>query len=56
MSLRALRGESLITPNESATLVFREVMLAPDLALEDRILKWYNCHKLVYYKTPMSVM
>ncbi|AFM41483.1 transcriptional regulator containing an amidase domain and an AraC-type DNA-binding HTH domain [Desulfosporosinus acidiphilus SJ4] len=54
---QAVRDNNIITANGTASLEFaKEVMLALGAAPENRILEFYNFHKLGYYGAPMPSM
>ena len=54
---QAVRDERIITANGTAALEFaKEVMLALNVAEEEKIVEWYNFHKLGYYSAPMPTM
>lgn len=51
---QAVRDKNIISANGTAALEFaREVLLALKAAPEDKIIEWYNFHKLGYYEAPM---
>lgn len=51
---QAVRDKNIITANGTAALEFaKEVLLALQAAPEDKIMEWYNFHKLGYYGAPM---
>lgn len=51
---QAVRDGNVITANGTAALEFaREVLLALGIAPEEKILEWYNFHKLGLYKAAM---
>lgn len=48
---QAVRDHSIVTANGTAALEFaREVLLALDVAPEDRVQAWYRFHKLGFFK------
>ena len=54
MRQQAVSDRNIITANGTAALEFaREVLLALKAAPEDKIMEWYNFHKLGYYEAPM---
>ena len=54
---QAVRDNNIITANDTASLEFaKEVMIALGAAPENRILEFYNFHKLGYYEAPMPSM
>ncbi|KUO76044.1 MAG: DJ-1/PfpI family protein [Desulfosporosinus sp. BRH_c37] len=54
---QAVRDNNIITANGTASLEFaKEVMIALGAAPENRILEFYNFHKLGYYEAPMPSM
>lgn len=54
MMQQAVSDRNIITANGTAALEFaREVLLVLKAAPEDKIMEWYNFHKLGYYKAPM---
>ena len=54
MMQQAVSDRNIITANGTAALEFaREVLLALKAAPEDKIMEWYNFHKLGYYEAPM---
>ena len=54
---QAVRDKNIITANGTASLEFaKEVMIALGAAPENRILEFYNFHKLGYYEAPMPSM
>lgn len=51
---QAVRDQTVITANGTAALEFaREVLLALKAAPENKIMEWYNFHKLGYYEAAM---
>lgn len=51
---QAVRDNNIITANGTASLEFaKEVMIALNVASENKILEWYNFYKLGYYNAPM---
>jgi len=54
---QAVRDKNVITANGTATMEFaKEVLLALNVAAEDKITGWYNFHKLGVYTAPMPAM
>lgn len=54
---QAVRGEGIITANGTATLEFaKEILLALEVASKERILEWYQFHKLGYYCVALPKM
>lgn len=54
ISQPAVRDNSIVTANGTAPLEFaKEVLLALEIAPEEKILEWYNFHKLGCYNAPM---
>ena len=54
MMQQAVSDRNIITANGTAALEFaKEVLLALKAAPEDKIMEWYNFHKLGYYEAPM---
>lgn len=54
---QAVRDRNIITANGTAPMEFaREILLALNAASEDKVLEWYNFHKLGYYTAPMPKM
>jgi putative intracellular protease/amidase len=54
---QAVSDKNIVTANGTATLEFaKEVMLALNVAPEDKIIEWYNFHKLGFYGAPMPTM
>ena len=53
-SEQPVRDKNIITANGTASLEFaKEVLLALKAAPEDKIMEWYNFHKLGYYEAAM---
>lgn len=51
---QAVSDKNIITANGTASLEFaKEVLLALKAAPEDKIIEWYNFHKLGYYEAAM---
>ncbi len=51
---QAVCDKNIVTANGTAALEFaREVLLALKAAPENKIMEWYNFHKLGYYEAPM---
>lgn len=54
---QAVSDRNIVTANGTAPLEFaKEVMLTLKVAPENKIIEWYNYHKLGYYNAPMSKM
>ncbi|MDE6834782.1 MAG: glutamine amidotransferase [Ruminococcus sp.] len=54
---QAVRDKNVITANGTAPLEFaKEILLALDVASEEKISEWYNFHKLGLYTAPMPKM
>ncbi|MDE6672534.1 MAG: glutamine amidotransferase [Ruminococcus sp.] len=54
---QAVRDKNVITANGTAPLEFaKEILLALEVAGEDKILEWYNFHKLGLYTASMPKM
>ena len=54
---QAVRDKNVITANGTAPMEFaKEVLLALNVATEDKIVGWYNFHKLGVYNAPMPEM
>ncbi len=54
---QAVRDRNIITANGTAPLEFaKEILLALNAASEEKIMAWYNFHKLGYYTAPMPEM
>ena len=54
---QAVRDNNIITANGTASLEFaKEIMIALEVAPENRILEWYNFYKLGSYEAPMPGM
>lgn len=54
---QAVRDRNIITANGTASLEFsKEILSALNVASEEKILEWYNFHKLGYYTVPMPKM
>lgn len=54
---QAVRDKNIITANGTAPLEFaKELLLALNVASEEKILDWYNFHKLGFYTAPMPEM
>lgn len=54
---QAVCDKNVITANGTAPLEFaKEILLALDIADEERIVDWYNFHKLGFYTAPMPKM
>lgn len=57
MAKQAVSDKNVITANGTAALEFaKEVLLALNIADKDKILDWYNFHKLGFYTAPMPEM
>ena len=54
---QAVRDGNIVTANGTAALEFaKEVLFALNATTEERVMGWYNFHKLGYYEAPMSEM
>jgi putative intracellular protease/amidase len=54
---QAVSDRNIVTANGTAPLEFaKEVMLTLKVAPENKIIEWYNYHKLGYYNAPMPKM
>lgn len=54
---QAVRDKHVVTANGTAPLEFaKELLLALEVAGEDKIMEWYNFHKLGFYTAPMPKM
>ena len=54
---QAVCDKNVITANGTAAMEFaKEVLLALNIADKDKILDWYNFHKLGFYTAPMPEM
>ncbi len=54
---QAVSDKNIITANGTATLEFaKEVLLTLGVAPENKIMEWYNFHKLGYYTAPTPEM
>ncbi len=54
---QAVRDRNIITANGTAPLEFaKEILSALHVASEEKIMDWYNFHKLGYYTAPMPEM
>ncbi|MDE6501959.1 MAG: glutamine amidotransferase [Ruminococcus sp.] len=54
---QAVRDKNVITANGTAPMEFaKEILLALNVASEDKISEWYNFHKLGFYTAPMPKM
>lgn len=54
---QAARDKQIITANGTAPLEFaKEILFALNVASEDKIMEWYNFHKLGLYTAPMPKM
>ena len=54
---QAVRDKNVITANGTAPLEFaKEILLALDVASEEKISEWYDFHKLGLYTAPMPKM
>ncbi len=54
---QAVSDKNIITANGTAPMEFaKEILLALDVAAEEKILDWYNFHKLGFYTAPMPKM
>lgn len=53
----AVRDKKIVTANGTATLEFaKEMLLALNIAPEEKVNEWYNFHKEGFYKAPMPQM
>lgn len=54
---QAVRDKNIITANGTAPMEFaEEILLALNVADEDKVSEWYNFHKLGYYTAPVPQM
>lgn len=54
---QAVRDRNIITANGTAPMEFaKEILLALNVASEEKIMDWYNFHKLGFYTAPMPKM
>ncbi len=54
---QAVRDKNVITANGTAPMEFaKEILIALNVAAEEKILDWYNFHKLGFYTAPMPQM
>lgn len=54
---QAVRDRNIITANGTASMEFaKEILLALNVASEDKVSDWYNFHKLGFYTAPMPEM
>lgn len=54
---QAICDKNVITANGTAPLEFaKEILFALNVASEEKIMEWYNFHKLGYYTAPMPKM
>ena len=54
---QAVRDGNIVTANGTAALEFaKEVLFALNATTEERVMGWYNFHKLGYYEAPMPEM
>lgn len=54
---QAVRDKNIITANGTAPMEFaKEILLALNVASEERIVEWYNFHKLGFYTAAMPKM
>lgn len=54
---QAVRDKTIITANGTAPMEFaKEILLALDVASEDKVSEWYDFHKLGYYTASMPKM
>ena len=54
---QAVRDKNIITANGTAPMEFaKEILLALNVASEEKVLEWYNFHKLGYYTASMPKM
>lgn len=54
ISKQAVRDKNIITANGTASMEFaKEILIAINIADEEKILEWYNFHKLGFYTAPI---
>lgn len=54
---QAVSDKNVITANGTAPMEFaKEILLALNVASEEKVLDWYNFHKLGFYTAPMPKM
>ena len=54
---QSVRDKNIITANGTAPMEFaKEILLALNVASEEKVLEWYNFHKLGYYTASMPKM
>ena len=54
---QAVRDRNIITANGTAPMEFaKEILLALNVASDEKIMEWYNFHKLGFYTAPMPKM
>lgn len=54
---QAIRDKNIITANGTAPMEFaKEILFALNAASEEKIVDWYNFHKLGFYTAPMPKM
>lgn len=54
---QAVSDKNIITANGTAPMEFaKEILIALNVASEDKVLDWYNFHKLGLYTAPMPKM
>ncbi len=57
ISKQAVSDKNIITANGTAPLEYaKEILFALNVASEEKIMDWYNFHKLGYYTAPMPKM
>jgi len=57
ISKQAICDRNVITANGTASMEFaKEILLALNVASEEKITDWYNFHKLGFYTAPMPMM
>ncbi len=54
---QSVRDKNIITANGTAAMEFaKDVLMALEVASEEKINEWYNFHKLGYYNVPLPQM
>ena len=54
---QAVRDKNIVTANGTAPMEFaKEILLALNVADKEKIMDWYNFHKLGFYTAPMPEM
>lgn len=57
LAKQAIRDKNIITANGTAPMEFaKELLIALNVASEEKIVDWYNFHKLGFYTAPMPNM